>query len=339
MARLTACLILIAALVSAPAANAHHSNAMYDTAKTVAVDGVVTRYEWANPHVYIFIVETTPTGRVEWEVEGQPPAMLSRTGWSKDTLAAGDMISITGNPYKDASRNSILLVTMRKAGATVYDYKTFFAKLAAPSETAATPSTGLAGTWSTVLTPAVVYQFADPKGRLPMTAKGEAASGEFDENTMNPGANCVATTAPFFMLAPDVKQVTIAGDTVRVVSEFAAAERVIHLDVPSHDGAEPSVQGHSIGRWENGALVIDTAAFAPHREGNASSVPSGAQKHLVERLTLREDKKALIYHFELTDPEYLAKPVVGDVEWDYRPDVTFMPQTCSLENARRYLSR
>jgi len=45
---------------------AHHSIAMYDKTRTITLNGVVKRYEWANPHVYLTIVETTPGGTVDW---------------------------------------------------------------------------------------------------------------------------------------------------------------------------------------------------------------------------------------------------------------------------------
>src|SRR5688572_189651 len=97
----------LAAGLAAPAI-AHHSMARFDAERVVAIDGVVTRYEWANPHVYIYLEETTTTGeKVEWEIEGSPPAILRRQGWSKDTLAVGDILSVSGNPYRDESRKGV----------------------------------------------------------------------------------------------------------------------------------------------------------------------------------------------------------------------------------------
>ena len=68
----------------------------------VALEGVVTRYEWANPHVYIWLAAPDASGEaVEWEIEAQPPAMLRRMGWSQDTLSVGDTIQATGNPARN----------------------------------------------------------------------------------------------------------------------------------------------------------------------------------------------------------------------------------------------
>ena len=71
--------------------------------------------------------------------------------------------------------------------------------------------------------------------------------------------------------------------------------------------------------------------------GNGSGVPSGSQKHLIERLTINADGKSLSYHFELSDPEYLASPFTGDTDWTFSPDVEFITDECNLESARRFV--
>ena len=58
--------------------------------------------------------------------------------------------------------------------------------------------------------------------------------------------------------------------------------------------------------------MIDTTHFADDAMGNGYGVPSGARKHLVERLTPTADGASLTYHFEETDSEYLGAPVAGD---------------------------
>ena len=101
--RRTVFAVLLAVVVTAPA-TAHHSAARFILAQSVMVDGVVTRYEWANPHVYIYVTETNTAGEaVEWEIECQPPAMMRRVGWSRETLAVGDTVRLTGAPSRNPS--------------------------------------------------------------------------------------------------------------------------------------------------------------------------------------------------------------------------------------------
>ena len=77
------------------------------------------------------------------------------------------------------------------------------------------------------------------------------------------------------MILPGFRSIEVRDDAVAIRGEDAAVERLVHLDVATHDGAAPSVQGHSIGRWDDGTLVVDTAQFTPHRLGNGAGLPSG----------------------------------------------------------------
>jgi hypothetical protein len=139
------------------------------------------------------------------------------------------------------------------------------------------------------------------------------------------------------MIDPDFKQIVVDEDVITIRGGFAPAERTIHMDAATHDGATRTVQGHSIGRWEGETLVIDTTHFSDHRIGNGyRGIASGARKHLVERLTLLEGGTRLTYEFELMDPEFLAEPVTGGVEWAYRADLEFVREPCELDNARQF---
>jgi len=77
-----------------PFAHAHHSFAMFDKAKRVTLEGVVSKVEWANPHVYVFI--DVPDGKgshAQYSLECKSPNMLTRLGWKPNTLKVGDAVS------------------------------------------------------------------------------------------------------------------------------------------------------------------------------------------------------------------------------------------------------
>ena len=131
--------------------------------------------------------------------------------------------------------------------------------------------------------------------------------------------------------------ITLGEDDIVIRTELEGVERVIHLNESSHEGAEPSVQGHSIGRWEGDVLVVDTARFAEHGMGNAQKLPSGPDKHLTERFALSPDGGSIIYSFEMTDPDYLAEPIGYELEWVYSPDFEMVRLPCDPESAQRYL--
>jgi hypothetical protein len=324
---------LLFASLLASSTFAHHSAAMYDKDKSVTLTGTVSRYVWANPHVYIYIVQQQGGKTVEWEIEGSPPSILHRLGWSDSTLKVGDTVTVVGMPAKDPGRKALLPSLIERGGTALFARKTEVARLSAADGAASGSAQGIEGIWVTLFEESVDDRL-DPD-KMSLTNAGRTAYKHFDEKK-NPAAHCVAYTAPVFMITPDLKRITQHDRTVVIESEFDAAQRTVYLDQRSHEGVGSSLQGHSIGHWEGKTLVIDTTRFAVNLVGNAYGLPSGTRKHLVERLTPSADGKTLTYAFELSDPEYMAAPVRGKVQWLYRPGTVYAPPKCDLELARHY---
>ena len=334
--RLVEIISFAAALGIASVSTAHHSSAMYDDKQSVTIEGAITKFEWSNPHVYIYLKQLTAAGQaVDWEVEASPPSILRRLGWSQDILHPGDAITVTGHPARDPGRKSLIPTLIKKGDVTLFDRKGEVARLesAGAAPTGTVGSLELDGVWVTLLA-IKIDELLEPE-KLSLTAKGKEALKHFDEKKNHPGANCIANSAPVFMITPDLKRITKGDGVILIDGEFDGAQRIVHMDVSTHDGAPVSVQGHSVGRWEGKTLIIDTTHFADNAMGNAYGLRSGARKHLVERLT-PDGKGALTYHFELSDPEFLAAPVAGDVQWVYQPNATYAALKCDLENARRF---
>jgi hypothetical protein len=98
---ITLFLVLVAL---APVAFAHHGNANYDTTKTITVTGVVTGFEFVNPHVQIFWDAKDDSGTAQkWQGELTSPNRLSRDGWTKSSVKSGDSITISGYPTKSGA--------------------------------------------------------------------------------------------------------------------------------------------------------------------------------------------------------------------------------------------
>jgi hypothetical protein len=99
--------LIVAALILAAAVPvfAHHSFAAeYDSSKPTTLTGSVVKLEWINPHARIYIDVKGADGKVtNWEIELGAPAMLLRNGWTKNSLKAGETITITGSLAKDGS--------------------------------------------------------------------------------------------------------------------------------------------------------------------------------------------------------------------------------------------
>jgi hypothetical protein len=76
---------------------AHHSfDAEYDSSKPITLTGIVTQLDWNNPHAYVHVSVRDASGAVKnYKVEMGPPYALVRGGWKRDTIKAGDTVTIT----------------------------------------------------------------------------------------------------------------------------------------------------------------------------------------------------------------------------------------------------
>jgi hypothetical protein len=102
--RLVLGLVLVGLLAASDPAFAHHSWGGLDRAHLTTVKGTVTNFDWANPHVWIYLDAKDDEGNIQkWSAGGPSPSRMARTGWDKDTLKPGDQIEITGNRDKDGS--------------------------------------------------------------------------------------------------------------------------------------------------------------------------------------------------------------------------------------------
>src|ERR1700761_1324354 len=100
-----ACAIAVA--LAAPAAQAHHSYAMFDRAKTVTLNGTIREFRWTNPHSWIQLTVPGENGGTdEWSVEMGSPFELLRVGWTAKTVKAGDKGTIQVHPVKDGSKGA-----------------------------------------------------------------------------------------------------------------------------------------------------------------------------------------------------------------------------------------
>jgi hypothetical protein len=90
----------------ASAAEAHHAFvAQYDAAERVAIEGVIVKIEWMNPHAYFFVdVTDEATGKpVTWACEMGSPSVLVRRGWTRNSLAIGEVVNVDGARARDGS--------------------------------------------------------------------------------------------------------------------------------------------------------------------------------------------------------------------------------------------
>ncbi len=85
--------------------SAHHSRAMFDVNELISVEGVVTKVEWRNPHMWVTLDVPGPNGTTEsWGLEGSGAASMVAAGISPQILKAGNRVKIIAHPPRDKSQ-------------------------------------------------------------------------------------------------------------------------------------------------------------------------------------------------------------------------------------------
>jgi Family of unknown function (DUF6152) len=100
--------------LSVSAAVAHHSFAMFDSQKTITLEGTIKEFQWTNPHTWIQLLVRDAAGKeVEWSIEGGSVNGLARAGWKRTLLKAGDKATVVIHPLKDGNPGgSLVTVTV-----------------------------------------------------------------------------------------------------------------------------------------------------------------------------------------------------------------------------------
>jgi len=97
---------LVAVLVCVLPAMAHHSFAAeFDASKTVTIKGVVSKVDWVNPHIFIYVDVKDANGKTTtWALQSLPPLFFRGSGLTKDVLMSKQEVTVTANPAKDGTQ-------------------------------------------------------------------------------------------------------------------------------------------------------------------------------------------------------------------------------------------
>jgi hypothetical protein len=116
--KLVAAAVLAFGFVTVPVF-AHHSFGHYEMSKVSEIEGEVSKFEWSNPHCWLF-VDVTPKGgaAVTYGFELQSVGEMLRRGWKKTTMKPGEKVKIKFRPMRDGTPAG-LLVSAEKDGKMV----------------------------------------------------------------------------------------------------------------------------------------------------------------------------------------------------------------------------
>lgn len=130
-------------------------------------------------------------------------------------------------------------------------------------------------------------------------------------------------------------QIRRDGDHLVVRYEEWSLLRNIYLDGRAHPThATPTLLGYSVGRVENGALVVETKNVTPDRISDESQAGHSGDLTAVERYVVRDNPRRLELTLTLTDPAMFKEPLVITKTWLYTPDVELVQDTCAQQPGR-----
>ena len=355
-------LFVAAALVAAPAA-AHHGIGTFDTRQEITITGTVTAVDFVNPHAWVYLDVTADDGTVApWRCEMRSATTLRRSGWSPEMFEQGQPVTITAAPDRNDPRSCYLSTIVFADGRSADRYGQLSAAPAprvAAERPARLPSgePNLSGDWA----PEQLVM-TDPRGRggalvplsqaegfepgantaenarqyrtrdVALTPAGQAAADGFETYSAehNPRMRCETTSIIFdWTYDGAVNRITQTADTITLEYGQLGFARTIHMSQVSHpENIEPSRGGHSIGRWEDDVLVVDTVGFAP---GVLSPpVMHTDQLHVVERFSLDPAGPTLLRSYTAEDPVYFAGTYSGSDMLSVA-DVAYSPDECNGE--------
>jgi hypothetical protein len=322
--------LVLFGLLNTSFAIAHHSHATIDENDVRVLTGVVVKYGWAMPHIFLKVSAPDFEGElVEYSIEMGNPPSLARQGWSKESLKTGDVITWQGAHDKNKSRNYSTAEWVEKDGV----------RLGATREQTIQleilPSTDFSGVWSRDDQGGFNPHYLPPVG-WPYTSFAQAMVDSFDESS-NPMLACIDPGPPKSMLLPYPHRIVRKDETTVLIERDMMPEpRVVHLDRDYPMGA-PSVKGHSVGWFEGEQFVVETSNFIADSWGIHTGVDSSEQKHLLERFSLINDGLGLMAEITVTDPMYLTEPKTFNHYWKKLPDRELVQAPCTLESSRLWI--
>jgi len=112
----------VALLASATAALAHHSYAMFDREKKLALVGTVKEFRWSNPHAWMELYVPNDSGGTDlWGVEMNSPNNLARQGWKSSIVKPGDKVTVVIHPLRSGEKGGSFMSLTLPSGQTLSD--------------------------------------------------------------------------------------------------------------------------------------------------------------------------------------------------------------------------
>ena len=158
-----------------------------------------------------------------------------------------------------------------------------------------------------------------------------AAAEEAGAPLYDPNAECLPSGATRMVNSPYPTEIVQTPDKTIILHESKHSFRVIHMDAEHPDDYEQTFNGHSIGRWEDGVLVIDTVGLTEVTLLDERGTRHTDQLHVVERVTPLDDG-TLQWRYTLNDPGAYTEPWTAERIFVWRPEIRFFEYICEENN-------
>ena len=331
-------------LAAAPLVAHHAIQAKFDDKKPMTLKGLVTKVDWLNPHVHVFMNVQDGNTVNNWAIELESPVDLQKSGWNRDSLKPGDAITVQSIAAKDGSRqawgNS---VSMTSGGKKILNLT---AAVSRPRPSGAAqptprwpdgkarlgPPPGQTGYWAspsaTWLVQSGANVQADANGLLKNIADVDKvapfqrwARDLYELRQRNFLKDdpmflyCMPPGGPRQFQLPYGMQFVEDHSRQRIFVFIGSGNhnyRIIYTDGRAQQGQirgdadNPLYYGRAVGKWEGDTFVVDTKGFNEKFWFSNGGLPHTEQLHLIERIS-RPDLNTLKYEVTIDDPGAYTK--------------------------------
>jgi hypothetical protein len=296
----------IAAAVAAgvPPSFAHHGVAPhYDDSKQVTIDGVVTEFQFINPHSFVYLRVAGADGREAiWHCELASRSVLARNGLTEAMFAPGTHVRITGSQARQNPTGCAVRQALFDDGSVLRS-STLFGATPAATAVPAERGESIEGVWA-------MKRFAVSRYSGALTEEGERLRAAFDPVADDPAIYCdPASPVRFWVNVNEPFEIRREGDTVVVDHQFMDSRRTVHLGAAGPPAGTPrSTMGYSTGRFDGRALVIETTHFVAAALEPRYGVMHSADLKLTERLEVEAGTGELAITWTIDDPAIFKEP-------------------------------
>jgi hypothetical protein len=312
--------VLCAALFLPLGVRAHHSIAVhYDPTNIRSIAGTLESLTWTNPHSkWVFSVRNADGVTETWRAEGDAINTLVRNGLTQQHFKIGAGITVIG-PVARSGRNEMIAAQVVLGGVTYGIFPALADELseelpqeaqqtitsAAGYEISYSPAPNLFRVWTPVDFPATGVRPQE----IALTDAARTRLATYDPAGDDLASQCVPAGMPSMLDQPYPIEFVDEGERIIMRIEEWNGRRTIHMSNSSPQEGIGTVYGHSRGRWEGNALVIETTGIG-YPYYNDAGVPLTRNSVVTERYAISADGRRMDWSATTVDPTLFNGPVV-----------------------------